>query len=146
MAVGNPSRRVTAYDTASVALATQAVAADENTKGVKMGPYNQFGFWVDISAASGTSPTLDIKFEWSEDSTDGVDGTWAALRENRDGSATQSALAQITTTTGAFGAFFVNPCSGRGWVRAKFDVGGTSPSYTVDNAYWVLKDGAAHGS
>lgn len=146
MAVGNPARRVTVKDTASVNFAGTTAATDaEKTLGVKMGAYNTFGLWVDISATGGTSETLDIKFEWSEDSTNGIDGTWAAVRENREGSATQSQLTQITTVTGAYGAFFVNPCSTNGWIRANLDMSGTSPTYTIDSMYWVLKDGSAHG-
>ena len=145
MAVGNPSKRIVVRDTASSDLAGQVVTTSEATLGVKIGAYKEFGFWVDISAISGTSPTLDIQFQWSEDSTNGVDGTWADLVENVEGSNTQAALAQITTVTGAYGKFFVHPASNKGWIRAYFKTGGVAPSYTVDNAYWVAKDAASHG-
>jgi len=140
--VGNPSKRITAKDTASAAFAGTTVTATEKSLGVKMGAYDQFGFWLDISTITGTSPTLDISFQWSEDSSNGVDGTWTSIVENRQGSQTAAAMAQITTTTGANATFFVNPSSIKGWVRANLTVSGTSPVYTVDSMYWILKDAA----
>lgn len=147
MPVGNPAKRLEVKDTAGNALTGSAAVTGTNvvSEGLKAGPYSEFGLWVDISTAGGTSPTLDIKFEWSEDSTNGVDGTWAALVQDMEGSATQSQLNQIGSTTGAFAAFFQNPVSSKGWIRASFESGGTSPSYNIDANYWVLKEGASIG-
>jgi len=142
MAVSNPAKQIIVKNDAGANLNAATLAADDNTTGVKMGTYKTFGFWIDISASTGTSETLDITFEWSEDSTNGVNGTWAAIVEFIDGKRTAQAMAQITTTTGAFATYFLNPCSSKGYVRAKLDTGGTSPVYTIDNAYWVLKDAA----
>lgn len=146
MPVGNPAKRLSVKDTSGSALTGNSVVTgtDVVSKGVKAGPYDQFGLWVDVSSAGGTNPTLTVKFEWSEDSTNGVDGTWAPLLESDQGSTTQSQLA-ITSVTGAFGAFFANPCSSRGWVRANFVSGGTSPDYDIDSNYWVFKNGASIG-
>jgi len=139
----NWPKRLNVQDTSSLNFAGQTITGtDEASRGVKMGPYNSFGFWTDISATSGTTETLDITFEWSEDSTNGVDGTWASIVEYIDGKRTAAAMDQITTVTGAFSTYFSSPASSKGWIRAYFTTTGTTPVYTIDSMYWALKDAA----
>lgn len=70
--------------------------------------------FVDVTAVSGTSPTLDLEIEWSHDgSTFG-------------GAETPDTLAQITAVTAVVKSFPVKAPS----YRLKWTVGGSAPSFT----------------
>lgn len=71
---------------------------------------------VDVSASSGTTPTLDVTVQWS------LDGgtTWATT----DG--TPDAFAQITTTTSKIKRF----AALAGTYRVVWTIAGTTPSFT----------------
>ncbi len=72
------------------------------------------GVVLDCTAASGTSPTLDVSLEWSNDAT------------NFHAPASADTLAQLTTTGGEAKSF---TAKGR-YVRAVWTIGGTTPSFT----------------
>ena len=84
---------------------TSAVTADAGT----------VSLLINVSAVSGTTPTLDCTVEWSNDGT-----TWAVAD-------TADSFAQITaakTTTKAF--------TSKGlFLRVRGTIGGTTPSFTV---------------
>jgi hypothetical protein len=137
--------QVGALDTAGVSI-TSVTGTDITSAGIKVHPYETFALWLDISVAGGTSPTLDIDFEWSEDSTDGVDGTWATMQHFSGASSTTQdvSMNQIAATTGAYASVhWPCPTSQSGYVRAAFVSGGTSPEYTIDSIYWIKRN-AAH--
>lgn len=69
---------------------------------------------LNVSAASGTTPTLDVVIE---DSADGA--TWTTL----------ATFAQ-KTGTGAETVRITNPCHPN--IRARWTIGGTTPSFTFD--------------
>jgi hypothetical protein len=71
--------------------------------------------WVNVTAVSGTTPTLDISVQWSPDGT-----TWA------DVDTTPDAFAQITTTKAVVKTF---PDRAK-FYRVSWAVGGTAPSFT----------------
>ena len=122
---------------------TSVTGTNINSKGIKCEEFDTFAVWLDISVAGGTSPTLDIDFEHSEDSTDGVDGTFATIPVFLGNSTTTVDLSmnQITTTTGAFSSVQMKvPTSQSGWVRAAFVSAGTSPAYTIDSIKWILRN------
>jgi hypothetical protein len=73
------------------------------------------GILYRVSAASGTSPTLDLSVEWSGDGTNFVPA---------DGTA--DTFAQQTTTGGAAKSFTVKGL----YYRVKWTITGTTPSFT----------------
>lgn len=140
-ASGRHVLRLQVYNTASVAIqaVTATTAAFNTSKGIKCHPFQKVGVWFDISATGGTGETLDVVFEVSEDSTNGVDGTWAAMRRGTTASQTQAAVNQVTTVTGASQSpMFDIPCSDHGYVRVKLNMT-SGDSYDVDNMYWILR-------
>lgn len=97
-----------------------------------------FGLWYDCSASSGTTETLDITVEMSPDI--GTTGTVQDIGYPADAnSQTGAAMAQITAAGEGF-EYWRNvlpsegPQTGPGgeWgIRFFFDLGGTSPSFTL---------------
>jgi hypothetical protein len=73
---------------------------------------------LDVSAGTGTAPTLTGNVQ---DSPDGTTG-WATIPG--------SFLGSFTTVAGQT-KLGVNWNSCRGWVRLNYTIGGTTPSYTV---------------
>ena len=69
---------------------------------------------VDVSAASGTTPTLDISVQWSMDGT-----TWSSA-------ATPDTFTQITATASTVKTFQVKAPN----FRVVYAIGGTTPSFT----------------
>lgn len=69
---------------------------------------------VNVTAASGTTPTLDLAVQWSVDGT-----TWAPAE-------TPDAFTQITTTGAKVKTFTVKAPS----YRVVWTIGGTTPSFT----------------
>jgi len=70
---------------------------------------------VNVSAASGTTPTLDCTVEWSNDGS-----TWAV-------GDTADSFTQITTTKVTAKAFAAKGL----FLRVRGTIGGTTPSFTV---------------
>lgn len=77
-------------------------------------PGSQIALLVNVSAASGTTPTLDLKVQWSHDGT-----TWA----DADAS---DAFVQITAAKVTVKLF---PRRGP-YFRLFWTIGGTTPSFT----------------
>ena len=77
---------------------------------------------VDVTAASGTTPTLDFEVEWSPDGTN-----WVSADTTAD------TMAQITTAAGAAKAFDAKAP----FARLKWTIGGTTPSFTFEAAALV---------
>jgi hypothetical protein len=75
---------------------------------------SQLNVLVDVTAASGTGPTLDLEVEWSNDGT-----TWASAE-------TADTFTQITAATTVSKRFTVKASH----YRIKWTVGGTAPSFT----------------
>lgn len=73
------------------------------------------GVLVNCTAITGTTPTLDVKLQWSNDSVNWVDAE------------TPDAFTQITTVKGAAKVFAVKASL----VRAVATVGGTTPAVTA---------------
>lgn len=90
---------------------------------IDMSYYDEAIAFLNVTAHAGTSPTLDVSFEFSPDGL-----TWMASGD---------AFAQVTETnamilkklTANFGM----------WVRAKLVTGGTNPAYTL--ALYILAKG-----
>ncbi len=89
-----------------------AVTADANSPDTEdVGAASCLRLTLNVSARSGTSPTLDVKIQHSDDNTTFRDlGTFA----------------QKTATGSEVKTF--GPCAR--FIRANYDVGGTTPSFT----------------
>lgn len=84
-----------------------------NTSAIDASGYGSVAFTVDVSAASGTTPTLDIQFQESEDgSTD-----WVDMYD-----------ADRFTTTGSYKT--VRHAIHSRYYRYRYVIGGTTPSFT----------------
>lgn len=83
----------------------------------KAGNYRNFVAYLNVTAHSGTTPTLDCKFQ---DSPDGGT-TWYDI--------TSAAFTQVTTTNGQSRLAVSGPFGPN--LRAHVVLGGTTPSYTV---------------
>ena len=70
---------------------------------------------VDVSAASGTTPTLDVSVEWSYDGTN-----WAV-------GDTADTFAQLTAAAKKVKSF----TSKARYARVRWTIGGTTPSFTL---------------
>lgn len=101
-----------------VAGATLAVAAagTQNTDAVNTGGYSGFVAYLNVTAHSGTTPTLDIKFQDSADNGT----TWFDIASG--------AFTQVTTTDGKQ-RLVVNNVGPK--IRAVVVAGGTTPTYTL---------------
>lgn len=103
-------------ETAVIELhASAAETADGNSDSEDVGKYREAVALLDVTAASGTSPTLDIKFQTSPDGTDWYD--------------TGDAFAQQTAVNKPEALSLTN--FGK-YVRAVWATGGTSPSFTFE--------------
>lgn len=91
---------------ASAARTTTANGDTTDAEGASVGYFK-----LDVTAASGTSPTLDVTIQGQDSS-----GSWFDL-------------VSYTQATGVTAATKAVPLAGRK-VRAKWTVGGTSPSFT----------------
>ncbi len=131
----------TVLNDAATGVSAEGIAytADWRSPFYNLGDADWFGLWYDVSAASGTTPTLDITVEMSPDS--GTTGTvqdigYPAAANSQTG----AAMTQVTAAGEGFKYWrYVLPTRGvsgggtRGlWgVRFFFDTGGTSPSFTI---------------
>ncbi len=108
---------------------TAARTATGQTSGIDLQTYDgDVVFLLDSAAGSGTSPTLDVTIEDSADNS-----SFAAI--------SGAAFTQVTGTASAQ-KLVVNKDSARRYVRVKYTIGGTSPSFTFSvNAVGVTKYG-----
>jgi len=108
---------------------TAARTATGQTSGIDLKDYDgDVVFLLDSAAGTGTSPTLDVTIEDSAD-----DSSFAAI--------TDAAFTQVTGTASAQ-KLVVNKDSARRYVRVKYTIGGTTPSFTFSvNAIGVTKYG-----
>ncbi len=108
---------------------TAARTATGQTSGIDLQTYDgDVVFLLDSAAGSGTSPTLDVTIEDSADNS-----SFAAI--------SGAAFTQVTGTASAQ-KLVVNKDNARRYVRVKYTIGGTSPSFTFSvNAVGVTKYG-----
>jgi hypothetical protein len=102
-----------------------SISADDYSETLNLNGYRKVGIWVDAGTFTGTSPTCDIKVEWSADGG----SNWVEFPVSSN-SVTQAALVQLTTSNDADVHFeywdnVVGSPLGR--LRFFFDLGGTSP-------------------
>lgn len=97
-------------------LASAARTTSGNSNAVEVADFRELVAFLNVTANSGTTPTLDVKFQDSQDGTNWVD-------------VPSGAFAQITTTNGL--RRLVLPVVGP-FVRAVYTIAGTTPSYTFD--------------
>lgn len=92
-----------------------------------IGDYDRVAIYVPVTAASGTTPTLDIVLEDSPDNGT----TWFTVA-----TATQlTAVGQAAIRLGINTAF-------AGRLRLRWTIGGTTPSFTFSALFAAQRDGA----
>ena len=139
---GRPVLRFEVYDTSSILFAgTTCSTNGEMSLGIPVWEYDKFALWVMVSATNGTTETLDLEFFTSENTTDGIDGDWTAIRRGTTASQTTAQMNQITTSTGAFiSPLFELPASDSAWLATKFVITGTgTPGVDMETMYWILR-------
>lgn len=97
----------------NVAMFTETITATGNSISFDLGDAEQIAATLNVSAASGTTPTLDVIIE---DSADG--SVWTTLQAFAQKTAAGTEVVRIT-----------NPFHNR--IRATYTVGGTTPSFTA---------------
>jgi len=123
-------------DSSGVNLTAVAKTATFKSEAIALSGLEYFGIVVDLGAVTGTTPTLVITVQET------LDGgtTWLDAYPAAANSPTQAALASMNTNieTGEYWVNFLpndNDCK----VRFNFTIGGTSPSYTLTNVYFVAR-------
>jgi len=108
---------------------TAARTSTGQTSGIDLKNYDgDVVFLLDSAAGTGTSPTLDVTIEDSADNSSFAAISGAAFTQVVDAASAQKLV--------------VNKDSARRYVRIKYTVGGTTPSFTFSvNAVGVLKYG-----
>lgn len=91
-----------------------AETATGNSSSMNVGDANECIVFLHVSAVSGTTPTLDVSIQTSEDGT-----TW---HDHNDGTFTQTTAVRTAATKRLLGL-------GR-FIRARWVIAGTSPSFT----------------
>jgi len=99
-------------------LGSTAYTASGNTPNLPVAEFSELAVDVNVTAVSGTSPTLNLYLDRL-----GGDGNWY----NIWASAQITAVGTVSTTVGAGCA--TNQAFGN-WVRLRWVIGGTSPSFT----------------
>lgn len=98
--------------------------------------YNEGGsFSVVVSAASGTTPTLSIKPQWSPDGGT----TWVDLDATNGVTANLTAAGTASVHVGPSLVGVVNVCANRPlprFLRVACTIGGTTPSFTITGIYF----------
>lgn len=104
-----------AYNSPAEVLSSAARTASGTSGAVAIDPGANVHVVLNTTAASGTTPTLDVSLEWS------LDGgtTWAAPGD---------AFAQVT----AAGVAMKSIPAKAPLARVRWVIGGTSPSFTFD--------------
>ena len=102
------------------ALNAQVITASGSSAAVEIPPMEQVGAAqvavnIDVTAASGTSPSITFSLEWSDDGS-----TWATPSPAQSFAAL-TAVSQVIEEFAVLGAF----------VRLAWTVSGTTPSFTV---------------
>jgi hypothetical protein len=97
-------------------VATGALTATATSSKINAGGYGVAKAFLRITAASGTTPTLDIKFQDSADGTNFVDVATGAFAQK---TATDTGSSLVLSNVGPY-------------LRAVQTVGGTTPSFTFD--------------
>jgi hypothetical protein len=98
--------------------ANGAVTATQTSGKINAGNYGTAVAYLNVSAHSGTTPTLDVKFQ---DSPSGVAGSWVDVPSGAFTQVTTSNTSQRLVLTS------VGP-----YLQAVQTLGGTTPSYTYD--------------
>ncbi|MFZ9777582.1 MAG: hypothetical protein ACO3CI_04530 [Schleiferiaceae bacterium] len=108
---------------------TAARTATGQTSGIDLKDYDgDVVFLLDSAAGTGTSPTLDVTIEDSADNSSFAAITGAAFTQVVDAASAQKLV--------------VNKDSARRYVRVKYTITGTTPSFTFSvNAVGVTKYG-----
>ena len=99
----------------------QVIAADVNTATVA----------VFTLAAAPTVAGHNCTFEFSCDSSNGVDGTWYQMRATRTNAATLEAATGVLAATPVYG--WRAPCAGFRWVRVR------CTAHTSGAANWIIR-------
>jgi hypothetical protein len=142
--MANRDLKKTLKKSTGAVLSGETLSADTATESFALSGLEYFGIVVDLGAISGTTPTLDIKAQVSFD----AGTTWlnavppAPNTSAHSASTNQTAqVAQITTSDIQTAEYWVNPFPNDNNVIARFnfDLGGTSPTIVVDNAYLIAR-------
>lgn len=128
--------RIQVKDSDGAAVETQTKTATFNTQAVNPKGATRIGLYVDVGAKSGTTPTLDVTFQMSVDQG----SEWVAMPAAAN-SQTQAAMTQVTTDGIAYEFYECAIPEAYGRVRAVFTIGGTSPTFTFGDVYWVCVKG-----
>jgi hypothetical protein len=97
-----------------VLFAAAARTATVNGSAVEAEQFGELYCELNVTAQSGTTPTLDVTIETSKDGTN-----WVQI----------GAFTQVTTSTGVSRRSFGGVSR---FVRGRATIGGTTPSYTFD--------------
>jgi hypothetical protein len=97
--------------------ANGAVTATQTSSKINAGNYGTAKAFLNITAVSGTSPTLVVKFQ---DSPTGAAGSWTDVASGAFSSQNATGLSSLVLTN-------VGP-----YLQAVQTVGGTTPSFTYD--------------
>src|SRR4051812_14456489 len=108
-------QKTTSPVTAIRKVADGAITASANSNKVNAGGYGNAVAYLRVTAASGTTPTLDMKFQDSPDGTNYQDVPSGAFTQKTAAGSQRLVLSNI-------GPF----------LRAVQTIGGTSPSFTYD--------------
>lgn len=92
-----------------------SLTASSNTDPIDLGNFVEAIVFLNVTAHSGTTPTLDCKIQYSPDGSNWVDSG--------------DSFTQITTTNGVFFKK-LSTIFGR-YVRLVFTLSGTTPNYTL---------------
>ena len=137
---GRPVLQLDVRDTSSVNFAGTLIGTSgEHSLGIKCWQFDKFAMFYDSTAEANSDNTFDFDFTVSENSTNGIDGDWAAVRRGTTASQTQADMTQITTTGTFISPLFDIPCSDDGYLRVTLTLGGSSPTQTVNAMYWILR-------
>lgn len=97
-----------------LASAARTATGTSSGLGLATEPSSKVAIGLDVTAVSGTSPTLDIAVEWSHDGS-----TWLAAQS-------ADTFTQATAATAAVKVFDVKGQH----LRVAYTIGGTAPSFT----------------
>jgi hypothetical protein len=92
-----------------------ALTASANSSKVNSGGYGTVKAFLNITTVTGTSPTLDVKFQDSYDGTNWVDVASGAFAQKTAANSSSLVLSNVGP-----------------YLRAVQTVGGTSPNFTFD--------------
>jgi hypothetical protein len=102
------------YSRNATFLPKQTITASGNTVSYEISDYDKFVATLDVTAVSGTSPTLDVIIEESADGN-----LWTTLASFTQKTVVGTEVIRVT-----------NPFHNK--LRVKHTVGGTTPSFTAE--------------